>query len=441
MESREQIALFIDLENFAGFCLELGLPLDLSFDIKKLTEHGRIVIRKSFGDIYKIPVSDGRKQAIRAMLQNNLIQHEDVRYLNSYKNSSDIRLIIEALSVAYTNPTIDTFVVIADDRDFVPLFNKLREIGKTVIGVGSSKDATKEFYTSACDRFYYHATLSGVKAASSAGNLDEFARLYQDYNDEPQASDNNLKDEIVALLIESVKALEESGKEALGARVGPMMRNLKSDFDYREYGFHSLKDVCRYAQEKGLIDIRETGGLDFMIVCNDDAIDAALLDEADENVGNVIDTDHTELIATYRNFVVGKLKADLMSFEDRQRVYNEVVASLALHEDGITLTQLSNGICNTLSFSESFNRSAYKLLYGLYRGRAFRCGYSDHQYNPLLLELSVPVDQLDQRFIRNTLQVFSRERRNIPFNAEAWSELFYGDQQYADEMEGLYYDG
>jgi hypothetical protein len=100
MEKKNRIALFIDLDNFVGFCLDDDLPLDIKKEIKKLTEHGEISIRRSFGDIMKLPISEARKKELREMLQANLIRHEDIPYYNGYKNTSDIRLAIEAISVA-----------------------------------------------------------------------------------------------------------------------------------------------------------------------------------------------------------------------------------------------------------------------------------------------------------------------------------------------------
>ena len=73
INTSDRIALFVDLENFVGFCLELGLPLDLSAEIKKLSEHGRISIRRSFGDIYKMPMEGRKRQELRKMLQSNLV--------------------------------------------------------------------------------------------------------------------------------------------------------------------------------------------------------------------------------------------------------------------------------------------------------------------------------------------------------------------------------
>lgn len=94
----DHIALFVDVENFFGYCNALGLPIDLSPELEKLTEIGKVTIRRSFGDIQKLPVPGEKKQEIRKMLQANLVLHEDIPYHNNFKNSADIRLVIEALS-------------------------------------------------------------------------------------------------------------------------------------------------------------------------------------------------------------------------------------------------------------------------------------------------------------------------------------------------------
>ncbi len=43
MEKKNRIALFIDLDNFVGFCLDDDLPLDIKKEIKKLTEQVKLV--------------------------------------------------------------------------------------------------------------------------------------------------------------------------------------------------------------------------------------------------------------------------------------------------------------------------------------------------------------------------------------------------------------
>ncbi len=133
LKGTEKIALFIDIENFIGFSNNLQLPIDLAPVIKKLTETGRVLFRRSFGDLSQSLYATGqinRLYHIRQMLQRNLVQHEDVPYDSKYKNSSDIRLVVEALSTAFSYPDITTFAIVSGDRDYIPLFSKLRELGK-----------------------------------------------------------------------------------------------------------------------------------------------------------------------------------------------------------------------------------------------------------------------------------------------------------------------
>jgi len=429
--NREQVALFVDLDNFIGFCSGFGLKMELEQDIRKLTEHGRVVIRKSFGDIYKLPLDSGTKESIRMMLQDNLIQHEDVRYLNKFKNSSDIRLIIEALSTAYSNPTISTFAVIADDRDYIPLFNKLREIGKTVIGIGSSKDSTQKYYRSACDNFYYHDSITGSHKLIPEGELTDL----KDAFNELSAID---EDEIVTLFIEAIKAVEAKGKTPLGSSVAQMMRALKSDLDFSDYGFNGLRAVAEKAQERGFIEITMHGG-DIAISCVDNEIEKyyEYLDETPE-VG--VSDDRVALINEYRSFVESKLKAPLPPPELRERIYDAIIDELSKVTLGVSLNDLSQKIVINHEIKSVSQSSVYKVLYNLFRSRAFICTDSDNQFNPVIAGLNQKRENMDSSFIMNLLTVFKRESKGVPFDSIAWSLYLFDDEGHAemlDELDGL----
>ena len=421
--NREQVALFVDLDNFIGFCSGFGLKMELEQAIRKLTEHGRVVIRKSFGDIYKLPLDSKTKESIRMMLQDNLIQHEDVRHLNKFKNSSDIRLIIEALSIAYTNPTISTFAVIADDRDYIPLFNKLREIGKTVIGIGSSKDSTQEYYRSACDNFYYHDSITGSNKLIPD---DELADLKEAFNE----TSNGEEDEVIALFIEATKAVEAKGKSPLGSMVAQMMRALKSDLDFSDYGFTGLKAVAARAQERGFVETTKHGG-DISIACVDGEINK-YFEYRDVTPAVEISDDRVALIGKYRTFVEGKLKAPLPTPDQREIIYDLVMAGLEKATQGVSLNDLSKEIAQNPALEGVSQSSVYKILYNLFRSRAFTCTDSYNQYNPVIVGLNESRQSMDYAFLVNLLKVFKRESKGIPFDSVAWSLYLYDDEAYAD---------
>ena len=66
------------------------------------------------------------------------------------KNASDILLTLDAMQFALTRD-IDTFLIASSDGDYGHLMLRLRELGKTAIGVGRPK--TPDSYRSTCSRF------------------------------------------------------------------------------------------------------------------------------------------------------------------------------------------------------------------------------------------------------------------------------------------------
>jgi hypothetical protein len=53
-----------------------------------------------------------------------------------HKNAADMQLCIDALEVMYTRPDIGTFVLVAGDRDYIPVLQHLRRQARQVLVVG-----------------------------------------------------------------------------------------------------------------------------------------------------------------------------------------------------------------------------------------------------------------------------------------------------------------
>ena len=53
-----------------------------------------------------------------------------------HKNAADMQLCIDALEVMYTRPEIGTFVLVAGDRDYIPVLQHLRRQARQVIVAG-----------------------------------------------------------------------------------------------------------------------------------------------------------------------------------------------------------------------------------------------------------------------------------------------------------------
>ncbi len=152
-------AVFCDFENVAIGLREGNYP---DFKIRPVLERlllkGSIVVKKAYcdWDRYKEYKRDLHEAAFE------LIEIPHVR--QSGKNSADIRMVVDALDLCYTKTHIDAFVIISGDSDFSPLISKLKENGKSVIGIGVRGSASSLLIGN-CDEFIFYEDLVQMKPA------------------------------------------------------------------------------------------------------------------------------------------------------------------------------------------------------------------------------------------------------------------------------------
>jgi uncharacterized protein (TIGR00288 family) len=155
-------AVFCDFENVAIGLKEGNYP---DFKIRPVLERlllkGSIVVKKAYcdWDRYKEYKRDMHEAAFE------LIEIPHVR--QSGKNSADIRMVVDALDLCYTKTHIDAFVIISGDSDFSPLISKLKENGKSVIGIGVRGSASSLLIGN-CDEFIFYEDLVQIKAPHKA---------------------------------------------------------------------------------------------------------------------------------------------------------------------------------------------------------------------------------------------------------------------------------
>ena len=433
----EHIALFIDIENFFGYCNGLGLPIDLAPELKKLTEIGKVTVRRAFGDIQKLPISIGQKGDIRRMLQQNLIIIEDIPYLTAFKNSADIRLVIDALSVAYTNKDIDIIAVVGSDRDYLPLFSKLREIGKEIIGVGGSKDMTPEISVRACDYFFYHENLvtpvPQVEVTPAPGpQAEEPARLAEEASLTGAVSQSS---EAVQLLLDALRVLEAKDNcEPPGATVIHTMRRLKADFDVSAYGYKSFKEICESAAEAGLIAIFAHGTQFNIKLLSQPASPPQDGPPVDPKPATAAPEEHVQL----KRWLEDKMKIKLPSQTDRLQIYRQL-KEILVDLQSVSLIELSNQVAGALK-NKDIDRSVYKILYSLYRANCFTCSQGESTFNPVINAFQAPVKdpkELDRFLIGNSMRSYKREVKK-PIVPSDWSEVFFKSDSHSEYVKEIF---
>ncbi|MFI5937307.1 NYN domain-containing protein [Actinoplanes sp. NPDC051494] len=159
MDQEERIAMFLDYENLAISAREHlgGMPFDLRPVTDALAERGRVVVRRAYADWSYFDED-------RRMLTRSHVELIDMpqRMGASRKNAADIKMVVDALEIAFERDYISTFVLCTGDSDFTPLVHKLRELNKRVIGVGVER-STSALLPPACDEFLFYDRLEGVE--------------------------------------------------------------------------------------------------------------------------------------------------------------------------------------------------------------------------------------------------------------------------------------
>ncbi len=242
-DEAHSLAVFIDFENLA-----LGVEknanrsrskkrvevLDMGRVLERLVEKGKIVAKRAYADW-------GRFQNYVTPLHELGIELMEIPERGvTGKNSADIKLVVDAMELSYAKEHIDTFVIVSGDSDFTPLVGKLKENGKSVIGLGM-KDSTSDLLATNCDEFIYYEDLGVAKGAPALG--DKVTKKQRPAYD---------------LLFETIEALQRENVDAMhSSLVKDTMKRKQPSFTESNYGYRSFTQLLEDVQKRGFITLRK----------------------------------------------------------------------------------------------------------------------------------------------------------------------------------------
>jgi uncharacterized LabA/DUF88 family protein len=160
---------YADIPELSDFVVELLMNLQNHLEEKFRL---RSIIAKAYADY----------ERIKATPQGSLylMGVETVYVLGTeHKNAADMKLCIDAMEVLYTRPEIETFVLFAGDRDYIPLIQHLKQQAKSVIAVGFEGAFSGDLMTNVGRRNFIDG--NGLFSAERLAKLEEFAKRYNDY--------------------------------------------------------------------------------------------------------------------------------------------------------------------------------------------------------------------------------------------------------------------
>jgi len=234
-EGERSLAVFIDFENMGLGFNNRRDRFEINKVLERLVEKGKIVAKKAYADWSRFGMYTGGLH--EAAIELVEIPRRGV----SGKNSADIRLVVDAIDLAYSKDHIDTFVIVSGDSDFSPLVAKLKENGRHVIGLGM-KASTSPLLANGCDEFIFYEDLGHGAGAPPAKR------------EKPAAG----RDQAFAEIADTVRALQRENFELMQASlVKDTLKRKRPAFSEAALGYGSFSELLEDAQEAGVVTLRK----------------------------------------------------------------------------------------------------------------------------------------------------------------------------------------
>ncbi len=238
----KRIAILIDGDNISQKYASL---------IKEEADkYGDITLFKLYGSINSPTV----RQWMPIMPKYGITPELQLSYANN-KSIADQALTIDAMDILYRN-IVDIFFVVTSDSDFTKLVYRIKESGKTIVGMGESK--TPESLAQACNEFKLLDVLIKAGAVKTKEPEIQIAPV--------ESSDQEIPVESKKIEIPSEKAIVEKIASFLEdewenlANVGDSIRKSIPGFDVRNYKYSSFSAFVK--AHRDIFDVDEKLGPD-----------------------------------------------------------------------------------------------------------------------------------------------------------------------------------
>ncbi len=238
----KKFALLIDADNTSSKYIKTI--------VDEITNLGITTYRRIYGDW-----TSTNLQSWKAILLEYSITPMQQYGYTTGKNSTDSAMIIDAMDILYAG-NVDGFCLVSSDSDFTKLAMRLREAGKTVVGMG--KEQTPRPFVAACNQFKYLDLLSKEGEEEKAAKVKKTAK--KTASAAPKKKTN-------PKLVDSISRIIEENSNDDGwmyaAKAGKLLQKKYPDFDCRNYGYNKLAPLL-----EGLgFEIRKEPGVEDPNAC------------------------------------------------------------------------------------------------------------------------------------------------------------------------------
>ena len=222
-DMEDRFALLIDADNVSAKYIQ---PI-----LDELSKYGNVTYKRIYGDWTRTNNASWKEE----LLQNSITPIQQFSYTHG-KNATDSAMIIDAMDMLYTSE-LEGFCLVSSDSDFTRLASRLRESGKTVIGMG--EDKTPSPFRKACDIFTELELLLEDNTMEKDEQEEKSSVSHshgKGQKKQTPVSKEQIEEAVVRIITENQNDDRETGLGEVGSR----LVKLYPDFDVRRYGYSLL---------------------------------------------------------------------------------------------------------------------------------------------------------------------------------------------------------
>lgn len=282
MQSYKHFAVFLDLENLAKSLEKYDkTPQELMQKIlDTFAQMGKIDVARVytgwgvFASLISFAVDMGYEVVfVYAHRSGSVV-----------KNMADMQITVDALKLGYERDTIDTFVFVSADRDFIPVIKALQGLGKEVVVIGDEQ-ITSEALRNTADAFVSLSELAGgLKSLTKNRAGKDFESFFNTIGG-------------------IIKFVDFMNYELSPSILKELLTMVMPDFTEHDWGYPNFKALVKDLEKRGLVEIVDSSKMKMVPTARVKEYDFVVPEIDVERVKERIspDTNFTKLVEELRN--------------------------------------------------------------------------------------------------------------------------------------------
>jgi uncharacterized LabA/DUF88 family protein len=169
------------------------------------------------------------------------------------KNGADISLALDTLTDIQQHPHITHVIIISNDTDFVSLAQKVKQSGRTIIGVGLPE--ANRFWQFSCNEFKQYDALRELAGEPAPLEKPATEAEVQNASQEATQPRTNTLETARAVLAKGLRQMVDRNGENYGSKAGlkSLIKRLDPAFDERGLGFETFSTFLQHFSDIAVI--------------------------------------------------------------------------------------------------------------------------------------------------------------------------------------------